>query len=180
MNLHAVMWNRETLLMAVGALAAACAQAQPAAPAHVWRCGQLFTNQPQPGQSCEPLTSVSATVVEGTRVNAGPVTSSAGARAGTSGVAGSSAAPAGTPASPSVPPAPSPQQARMLLQAELREQEERWQQLQRQWNQGQPAGTLQQPVGSAAYLERVSSLREQLHRTEADLSALRRELARLP
>ncbi len=68
----------------------------------------------------------------------------------------------------------------MLLQAELREQEERWQQLQRQWNQGQPVATLQQPVGSAAYLERVASLREQLHRTEADLAALRRELARLP
>lgn len=68
----------------------------------------------------------------------------------------------------------------MLLQAELREQEERWQQLQRQWNQGRPMATPQQPVGSVAYQEWVSALREQLHRTEADLAALRRELARLP
>lgn len=68
----------------------------------------------------------------------------------------------------------------MLLQAELREQEERWQQLQRQWNQGQPAGSPQQPVGSAAYQQWAVSLREQLQRAEADLAALRRELARLP
>jgi hypothetical protein len=74
----------------------------------------------------------------------------------------------------------SQQQARALLQAELQEQEQRWQQLNTQWNRGRPPATPQQPEGSPAYLERVSSLREQLQRTEADLAALRRELARLP
>ncbi|MFM2240403.1 MAG: hypothetical protein RJA69_1777 [Pseudomonadota bacterium] len=173
MNLHVVMRNLVTLLMAVGALQALWAQAQPPVPAKVWRCGQLFTNQPQPGQVCELWASVPATVVEGTRVNAGSVA----APPPTGGAASSGAA--GQPAPPAANPA-SAQQARMLLQAELREQEERWQQLQRQWNQGQPLGTLQQPEGSAAYRERVTALREQLHRTEADLAALRRELARLP
>lgn len=173
MKLRVVRCHVVTPLVVVVALGVAGALAQPASPAQVWRCGQLFTNQPQPGQACERLASVSPTVVEGTRVNASPTAgSSSFARGGATGAVA-------PPATQSAAPA-SPQQARMLLQAELREQEERWQQLQRQWNQGQPVATLQQPVGSAAYLERVASLREQLHRTEADLAALRRELARLP
>jgi DNA repair exonuclease SbcCD ATPase subunit len=75
---------------------------------------------------------------------------------------------------------PSHEQARALLQAELHEQTQRLHQLHTQWNQGRPIATTQQPHGSPAYLERVAALREQLQRTEADLAALRRELARLP
>jgi hypothetical protein len=117
------------------------------------------------------MSSVSSTVVEGTRVNGQRATTASLARAphGSSDASASGAASSVTQDS-----------ARALLQAELREQEQRWQQLQLQWNQGRPVATAQQPVGSAQYLEHVASLRQQLLRTEADLAALRRELARLP
>ena len=146
--------------------------AQSGTPSAVWRCGQLLTNQPQPGQACEPLSSVSSTVVEGTRVNGQRAPATAPVRQ-----------PPGSPEAPSTSGGASrvtQDSAKALLQAELREQEQRWQQLQIQWNQGRPPSTAQQPVGSPQYLEHVSALRQQLLRTEADLAALRRELARLP
>lgn len=146
----------------------ACAQAGA-----VWRCGQLLTNQPQPGQACELSTPATSTVVTGTRVNAVRSPSAASpstpARVTDAGGAVSSQSVAAAQA-----------QARVLLQAELREQEVRWQQLQVQWNQGRPLSTAQQPEGSPAYQERVTLLREQVQRTQADMAALRRELARLP
>ena len=174
MKLRVVLLPVVKTAVLVGALQVWCAQAQMATPGQVWRCGQLFTNQPLPGQVCEPLAAVSPTVVEGTRVNRASPTSPSPA------MPKPSEASSGTTLTGSAVSEASGQQARMLLQAELREQEARWQQLQRQWNQGQPQATPQQPVGSAAYQERVASLREQLQRTEADLAALRRELARLP
>jgi len=176
MNGLVVGWCLAAPLLSVGALGVAWAQAQPTGSATVWRCGQLFTNQPQPGQVCEPISAVASTVVEGTRaLSSSAGVSSSAARDRPVSSAGPSAA-----APPSVANSASAQQARMLLKAELREQEERWQQLQHQWNQGQPIGSPQQPPGSAAYQEWVASLREQLHRAQADLAALRRELARLP
>ena len=165
MNLHVVLLNLVKAIAVIATLGAVCAQAQPSSPANVWRCGQLFTNQPQPGQACELLTSVSPTVVDGTRVQSATAPS-----------------PSRLPTvQQSLPQSMgSSQQARSLLQAELREQEARWRQLQQDWNLGHPLATSQQPLGSVAYQERVTSLREQLQRTEADLAALRRELARIP
>ena len=132
MNGLAVGWCLAAPLLSVGALGVAWAQAQPTGSATVWRCGQLFTNQPQPGQVCEPISAVASTVVEGTRaLSSSAGVSSSAARDRPVSSAGLSAA-----APPSVANSASAQQARMLLQAELREQEERWQQLQHQWNQG--------------------------------------------
>ena len=184
MKLRVVLLNLMTCTTVVGVAGGGPAWAQSgAAPASmptspVWRCGQLLTNQPQPGQGCEPLASVSSTVVDGTRAHAqraAPAVPGAEATAGQRGLSAGA-----TPWAPSAASAASHQQARTLLQAELREQEQRWQQLQAQWNQGRPLPTLQQPEGSPAYRERVAALREQLHRTEADVAALRRELARWP
>jgi hypothetical protein len=140
----------------------------------VWRCGQLLTNQPQAGQACELLTSPASTVVTGTRVSV------ARSLAATLTGAPEQSSDADAGAVSAVPASASQAQARALLQAELREQEMRWQQLQAQWNQGRPSATAQQPEGSPAYLERVTLLREQMQRTQADMAALRRELARLP
>ena len=192
MNLRVVLLNVAKRAVILGGLGVTSLQSQtgvPAAPGVsgassasgvVWRCGQLLTNQPQPGVACEPMSTVATTVVEGTRVNGGRSAGASGAaaRAGVVGL-GSSVSSAATTSSSSVP-MPSHQQARALLQAELHEQTQRWQQLHTQWNQGRPIATAQQPEGSPAYLERVATLREQLQRTEADLAALRRELARLP
>jgi len=172
MKLRDVLLNLKTSLAVAGVLVVCPLAAQTGTPHQVWRCGPLLTNQPQPGQTCEPLSSVSSTVVEGTRVN------------GLRGVAASpSRASADAREQPSTGGAASVAQqdsARALLHAELREQEQRWLQLQAQWNQGRPVATAQQPVGSPQYLEHVANLRQQLLRSEADLAALRRELARLP
>lgn len=138
----------------------------------VWRCGQLLTNQPQPGQACELSIPPASTVVTGTRV------SDARSRPVASIIDSAQTPDTAAAASPSTTAAQG--QARALLLAELREQEARWQELQTQWNQGRPVATLQQPEGSSAYLERVAQLRAQVQRVQADMAALRRELARLP
>jgi len=178
MNLRSILLNSTLLLVMVGAWVLTPLRAQTTGSVAVWRCGQVFTNQPQPGQVCEPLSSVSSTVVEGTRVGArrsGGVAADAGAssapRDGSTSVASAST----TVSSPAAN-----QQARALLQAELQEQEQRWQQLQQQWNQGRPVAMPGQPEGSSAYQDRVAALRHQMQRTQADLAALRRELARWP
>jgi hypothetical protein len=156
----------------IGAGLACPALAQSLAPSStVWQCGQLFTNQPQPGQACEPLSSVPSTVVPGTRVNA-----AVSASAPTSRDVSPPSAMTGTGRASMA----AQQNARVLLQAELREQTQRLEQLLSQWNQGRPVPLPQQPEGSPRYQERVATLRDQVQRTEADLAALRRELARLP
>ena len=177
MNLRVVSLNLVMGAVMLGGSGPWSVQAQTVATPSVWRCGQLLTNQPEPGQACEPLPRVDATVVEGTRVNGLRAASSS--MSGTSSVGAPRERAAGASAVSGTSSASS-QQARVLLQAELREQEQRWQQLQSQWNQGRPVTTPQQPEGSPAYLDRVAMLREQLQRSEADLAALRRELARLP
>jgi hypothetical protein len=143
-------------------------------PDAVWRCGHLITNQPLAGQSCQPITTLAPTVIEGTRVNGSVNT-------GVTPTPAPAVKPMARPMSPtaadSVPARPL---ARELLQAELKDHETRLQQLLGQWKQGQPTPMPEHAADAWAHQARVNALRQQLHRTEADIAALRRELARLP
>ena len=173
MNLRVVHLTPWYLTAVMAALWAGSVAAQTGPSSGVWRCGTLLTNQPRADQSCEPVSTVSSTVVEGTRVGGSRgATTSSSARTQSAGPGVSASDAGGTESSR--------ESARALLRAELHEQEQRWQHLQSMWNQGRPAPTPQQPAGSAQYHEFVTGLRQQLLRTEADLAALRRELARLP
>lgn len=177
---------RRGLVVGLGLLGMVWAGAQTT-PDAVWRCGSLITNQPMAGQACEPMNTLAPTIIEGTQVNP------SASRAGNGTANGTPNGPAGLSArsvvsSPATENnrrsaqdiAPNRAQAKDLLHAELKDQEARLQELLVQWRQGQPKPLPEHAQGSQAHLDRVTAMRQQLLRTEADIAALRRELARLP
>ena len=144
----------------------------------VFRCGNVYTNQPASGQSCKPLTGGNVTVIEGTQVQ----TPGAGAIA--SPVA-SSATSALVPSGgiPKVDPQAQRQrdaQASLLLQTELQKAQLRHAELLRLWNNGEPERQADEQRQPQKYQERVAQLRAALQRSEADVAGLQRELMRLP
>jgi hypothetical protein len=133
----------------------------------VYRCGNEYTNQPDPARHCKPLQGGNVTVIEGTRVQ----------RTGDA-----ASLPASMASDARVDTAQQRQrdaQAQTVLQAELQKAQAQRQELLRQWNQGEPerrADELRQPQ---KYQERVAQLRAALQRVEADVAGLQRELARV-
>ena len=70
-------------------------------------------------------------------------------------------------------------EARRILQEELKREEERLAGLQAEYKGGEP-DRLGGEKNYAKYQERVASLKASITRTEADIAALKRELAKLP
>ena len=68
--------------------------------------------------------------------------------------------------------------ARRILEAELRREEERLAALQAEYKNGEP-DRLGDERNFAKYQERVANLKASITRTEADIAALKRELAKL-
>jgi hypothetical protein len=132
----------------------------------VFRCGNVYTNQPASGQSCKPLTGGNVTVIEGTQVQ----TPGAGAVVPSGGI-------------PKVDPQAQRQrdaQASLLLQTELQKAQLRHAELLRLWNNGEPERQADEQRQPQKYQERVAQLRAALQRSEADVAGLQRELMRLP
>ena len=69
--------------------------------------------------------------------------------------------------------------ARRILMDELRREEERLAALQAEFNNGQPERNGDER-NYQKYLDRVASLKDAIARKEADIAALKRELAKLP
>ena len=103
------------------------------------------------------------------------------------------AAPAAAPPAPAAAPPAAPRgdtrvdpavqrgrdaQARRILEAELRREEARLEERRREFAGGEPERRGDER-NYARYLERVEALRAAIARTEADVAAIRRELARL-
>ena len=130
--------------------------------ASVYRCGNAYTNQPDPSQNCQLLKGGNVTVIEGTRVQ--------------------SASTGGGNGSTKVDPSDQRQrdaQAHVVLQTELQKTQQQQAELRREWNNGEPerrADELKQPH---KYQERVAQLRAALQRIDADVAGLQRELSRL-
>jgi hypothetical protein len=70
-------------------------------------------------------------------------------------------------------------QARRILEGELRREEARLEALRREFAGGEPERRGDER-NYARYLQRVEELRAAIARAEADVAAIRRELARLP
>lgn len=140
----------------------------------VYRCpGNLYTDQISAKEAqergCKTLSGAPVTVVQGARPRPTPAS---GAVTGT-------AAPRGGEARID----PNEQKARdtdarRILEAELRKEEERLAQLQKELAQGE-AERRGDERNYARYLERVNELKAAVARKEADVAALRRELAKL-
>jgi hypothetical protein len=165
------------LVAAAGAAADASAQADAGASRQVYRCPGPpveYTNELTPEtareRGCRIIEALPVTVLQPPR----PAPASS-----------PPAAPAAAPAAPR-PEAridPAAQRARdadarRILEAELRKEEERLAVLKREFNNGEPERRGDER-NYARYQERVSEMRAAIQRKEADVAALRREIAKL-
>jgi len=169
-------------------LAAAAGFLLPASPAlaqsQIWRCGNEYTNQPgerPEARGCRLLQGGNLSIVEGRRP--------AAATPAAPGADPSSAA-ARTPAtSAERPPGQRVERteqqardrdARLILETELRRAQERVRELQTEFNQGRPQPLPSERGDTARLQERTEELRRRLERAQGDVTAIERELGRLP
>lgn len=165
------MTKRRWLIAAFAATQAAAGLAQERV---VYKCpGNLYTDNLSAkeaiAQGCKTLEGAPITVIQGP-VRRGPAT--------------------GTPADPGVQRGadtrvdPNDQRSRdadkrRILEGELRREEERLAGLQREYNGGQPERRGDEK-NYQKYLDRTAELKASVERSESDVAALRRELAKLP
>jgi len=134
----------------------------------VFRCGSVYTNQPDPALNCKPLSAGNVTVIEGTRVQSASVGASSTSNSAASGakVDGAEQRQRDT-------------QAQAVLQAELHKAQQQQAALRSEWNGGEPARRADEFRQPQKYQDRVSQLRASLQRVDADVAGLQRELLRL-
>jgi seryl-tRNA synthetase len=70
--------------------------------------------------------------------------------------------------------------ARLILQSELKKAQARQEELQREYNNGEPEKRGDESRNHQKYLDRVAELKASLARNESDVAGIRRELDRLP
>jgi len=70
--------------------------------------------------------------------------------------------------------------ARRILQEELRRAEERLEEMQREFNNGEPGRRGDEIRNNQKYIDRVAEMKAAITRQEADVAAIKRELAKLP
>jgi len=161
--------------MACSGLAAglAVAQSQPAASSAVYRCPGnpvLYTDaisaKEAKDKGCRLLEGAPITVIQGPRARAaGPAT------------AGSTA-----PGASRIDPADQrarDNDARRILEAELKREEERLTVMKAEYNNGEP-GRLGSEQNYQKYLDRVADMKSAITRKEGDIAAIKRELTKQP
>jgi len=154
-----------SFLIGIGlAVWSACAMSEPQ---RIYRCGNAYTNQPDPALNCKPLAGGSVTVIEGTRVQVPQAVSPmVNASSGSAKVDGSEQRQRDA-------------QAQAVLQAELQKAQRQHAELLREWHNGEPERRADEHRQPQKYQDRVAQLRSALQRTEADVAGLQRELSRL-
>jgi len=155
----------------MGLACVVCTAMATSEPQRIYRCGNAYTNQPDPAANCKPLVGGSVTVIEGTRVQ-GP--QAAGSNSTASATAGGS-----TSKVDSAEQRQRDAQAQTVLQAELQKTLKQHADLLREWNNGEPERRADEFRQPQKYQDRVAQLRGALQRAEADVAGLQRELSRL-
>ena len=163
---RAAAWTALTLCAAAAPAAWAQAAERP-----VYRCPgppvlytDAITPQEAKERNCRTIEGAPVTIVQTTRPR--PAAS----------------APAARPADAKVDPAAQRERdsdARRILGEELRREEQRLDELRKEYKNGQPE-RLGSERNYQRYLDRVAEMRAAVERKEADVAALRRELAKLP
>lgn len=175
---------RMTLVAAVAAGAAsAFAQERP-----VYRCpGNLYTDQYSAKEAadlgCKTLDGAPVTVVQ-SPVRRAPASGGGGGEGPAARPAGGSSAAPAVRASGEMRVDPAQQRARdsdarRILESELAKEEERLAALRKDFNNGEPERRGDER-NYARYQERVAEMKASIARKEADIAALKRELAKLP
>jgi hypothetical protein len=152
-------------------LAAVAFTGAASAQAKIFRCGNTYTNDEvqAKAQNCKLVEGGNVTVVQGTRVMAAP-------REGSNKVV--TAPPAGGQRIDSTEQKARDDDARGILEAELKKAEARLAELQKEFNNGEPDKQGPEARNHQKYLDRVSELKASIERTEKDIAGLKRELGR--
>lgn len=158
------------------ALLAALALDAAAAQDKIWRCGNEYTNQPGDvrARGCKPVEGGNLTVIEGLKPQPGarPAANPARAAAGSARSEGERV--------DSVEQRARDADARAILEAELRKAEARLADLRQEYREADPEKRPEEQRNPSLLLQRTAALRDQVARAEADVAAIRRELARVP
>lgn len=159
------------------ALAAGLLLIAAAAPAHaqVWRCGNEYTNDAASAKArgCKTMEGGNLTVIQGTRPSSLSSTSSSSSQPVVR-------APAGSPRVEGVDQRARDNDARGVLETELRKAETRLSELNTEYKGGEPDKQGSEARNYQKYLDRVSDMKAEIARTEADVAGLRREIGRQP
>lgn len=130
-------------------------------------------------RGCRTIDGAAITIVQGPRPRTNPP--AAGAASGAA-AGGSAASGAPRPADARVDPAAQRQRdtdARRILEAELRREEDKLAQLKREYNNGEPERRGEER-NYQQYLDRVAQMKAGIARSESDIAAIKREIGKLP
>lgn len=165
------------LMMAWVAAAAALAPLAAAAQAGaVYRCPGppvLYTDALSPEEArergCRTIEGAPITILQAPKPRPAPASGANG---------GAASRPGETKVDP-VAQRQRDNDARRILEAELKREEDKLAQLKREYNSGEPERRGDER-NFAKYLERVEQMKAGIARTESDIAALKREIAKLP
>lgn len=180
------------LHIAAAALAASVVLPMAHQPAHaqdgdkpVYRCPgppvlytDALTATEARDRNCRTIEGAPVTVVQGRQPRNGSAASAPSGSAGTAPASSSANRPAGERVDPAAQRARDTD-ARRILTEELRREQERLTMLQKDFNDGQPERRGDER-NYQKYLDRVAEMKAAIQRKEADVTALRREIAKLP
>ncbi len=140
------------------------------AQSRIFRCGNEYTNNAAEAQAkgCKVVEGGNVTVVEGTRV--APSTASSTVRVAN--------APQASQRIDNAEQRVRDNEARAILESELRKAEARQAELLREYNNGEPEKLGPETRNHQKYLDRVAELKASIARNESDIAGIRRELGR--
>jgi hypothetical protein len=175
---------KKVLFFTVTAVALVTASVAARAQNAIYRCGNEYLNDAALAASrgCQAVAGGNVTVVPGTRVNlvekeeASPAVASVPVRS----VRRSQSFTAAPTATDAAAQRARDSDARSILLAELKSAETRLAEHQKEYNNGEPEKLGTEVRNPQRYQERINELKAGVSRFMADISGLKREIARLP
>ena len=145
----------------------------------IFRCGNTYTNDEAQanGGKCKLVEGGNVTVVLGTKVNSTNAAANPGVKVANAPQAAAPSAPAGSRVDAGEQKARD-NDARSILEAELKKAESRHAELVRDFNNGEPEKLGPEHRNHQKYLDRVTDLKASIERNEKDIAGLKRELGR--
>lgn len=153
--------------------------ASTSAWAQVYRCGNEYTNSVRDAKDaqargCRLVEGGNITVIEAPRTPA-PTPAVRAPNA-----APSTTSPNATARIDDTQQRQRDQDARMILESELKKAEQRQAELLKEYNNGEPDKIGIEARNYQRYLDRVAALKASIARNDSDIAGIKRELARLP
>ena len=156
------------------------------AQSKVYRCGNDYTNNEAEAKrrGCVVMEGGNVTVIQSQSQRSSPAQASgSGGRSTSSGTSSSSSSSSSAPSSgasvSSATQSSRDNDARSILETELKSSQDRLANLEVEYNNGYPVRTALELRNPQGYLERTGALKADIERTNSDIENLRREISRL-